>query len=411
MQRYFILLCSLLATAVAQDNSTNSPPTRPDCNLYNTHCNNNGVCQSDGTCRYFGLANTNRGGSGDDCPYSVFSVSHLSISNLLTDVLMVPGAEGYITQVRIFEGVIFSVLTILSLYRLGLEILIQRNNHKTDYITTLTLLLLNLFSLFNLIQCIDYWGMYGRMSYTAIYVTFMLKDVLMLVLFSALLFHWAELYYSAIRKLRREQMLAKLKPGYEGSVTIEEILLKINFISKFRFAFLLISILSIVCYFEVRELHVKDQTDLMNQVYQIIAWVLFSVGYGIYGYRLLQILPPVLRDRIKAIMILLGIFAVAGTAYCCLILGLLYVEGQGLKAILNVFAFASLEFIAGFATLNIFLPMWQWHKWFNPKLIKSMTSKTGSTNSGGKSMDVEMNLENLSQPSRSADVPGSDIAY
>jgi hypothetical protein len=54
----------------------------------------------------------------------------------------------------------------------------------------------------------------------------------------------AELYYESVRKLKREEMLKKIKPGYEGNLTMDEVLLKLNFVSKFRFAYVVVCIVS-----------------------------------------------------------------------------------------------------------------------------------------------------------------------
>jgi hypothetical protein len=55
----------------------------------------------------------------------------------------------------------------------------------------------------------------------------------------------AELYYSAVQKLKKEEMLRRIKPGYEGNLTMDEVLVKLSFVSKFRFAYVAICILSL----------------------------------------------------------------------------------------------------------------------------------------------------------------------
>lgn len=47
----------------------------------------------------------------------------------------------------------------------------------------------------------------------------------------------AELYYAGIRKMKKEEMLRKIKPGYEPNLQMEDVLLKISLVSKFRFAY------------------------------------------------------------------------------------------------------------------------------------------------------------------------------
>lgn len=55
----------------------------------------------------------------------------------------------------------------------------------------------------------------------------------------------AELYYAAIRKLKKEEMLKKIKPGYEGNLTMDDVLLKLQMVSKFRFGYVIVCLISI----------------------------------------------------------------------------------------------------------------------------------------------------------------------
>jgi hypothetical protein len=56
------------------------------------------------------------------------------------------------------------------------------------------------------------------------------------------------LYYAAIRRMKRDEMLRKLKPDYQTNLTIEEVILKINFVSKFRFIYAILAVLNLITF-------------------------------------------------------------------------------------------------------------------------------------------------------------------
>jgi len=372
---------SVAETGVTASNQTTAPTQVPDCRIYNPDCNGNGVCQFDGTCRcyngYFGLLNSNLGGPGDNCPYNVAQL---------------PGVyEKYVYPVRVYQGVIYVLLAILTLYRLILQWFISGTQNNLSVLLIWWILgLVLLHSILNILHCIDYWGMLGRLSYKVMLSTYILTDPMFLLIFSALLFHWAELYYSSIRKMKREEMLKKIKPGYQSNLTIEEIMLKMNFISKFRFAYLALAVVSFgtyigQCYAQLagRSLQIRDNYYTFYSVYMIVLWIAFGVGYAIYGLRLIQIMPNGVSSRIKAIMMLIAAFAVFEVTYYCVSYGIFF-RKKDVSAINEVYIYSTLHWLSGMCALNIFMPIWEWNKWFNPAVIKSLRSmRTGdSTHSG-----------------------------
>lgn len=126
--------------------------------------------------------------------------------------------------------------------------------------------------------------------------------------------------------MKRDEMLRKLKPDYQGNLTIEDVILKINFVSKFRFIYALVGILNLITFIiNVRHLPVKSDSRVSNWHVQMcvhflsrdldtalayqkfdscflaVSYILYFIAYLIYGIRLLTILPPSLRPRMKIV--------------------------------------------------------------------------------------------------------------
>ncbi|PRP88544.1 hypothetical protein PROFUN_02955 [Planoprotostelium fungivorum] len=347
----------------------------------------NCVCQYDGTCRcflgYFGPNNTNSGGSGDSCPF---------------DATVIPGAiDDSIHPVMMYQQIIFFPLCILEIYRLVLDLVISRNHqnpsHTSNAVVWWILFLLVIHSSLCVIESFNYWGMIGNFTYQGYLTIFFLKDRVLMIVFSALLFYWAELYYSAIRKMKREQMLQKIKPGYQSTLTIEDVMLKLHFVSKFRFAYVGVAVLNITFYVTRICTHLFSRSSdvvfafqTFDNSFMAASWILFFGGYIFYGFRLLQILPPALASRIRTMIILLCLYALFGLANQLTEFGLGIASFDGLQPMKFVFAFATFHWLCSFTALNIFMPVWEWHRWLNPRVVRSMiiSTKSSTTDAGSK---------------------------
>jgi len=120
-------------------------------------------------------------------------------------------------------------------------------------------------------------------------------------------------------------------------------------------------------------------------------WILFALGYIFFGLRLLRIIPDVLKGSIVSVMILMAVFAIFAVAYECLSIGL-QLSSVGLSKVETVIAMFVLIWFCVFAAVNIFMPVWQWHKWLNPSVIHKLMSETSTNKTSSKSQDSQMSI-------------------
>ncbi|PRP83174.1 hypothetical protein PROFUN_09602 [Planoprotostelium fungivorum] len=401
------ILFALCAFVLAQTNDTTSTNYTsiyvPDCNMRNPDCDGRGVCLTDGTCRcWYGFF-----GSSDKLPSSAFNTGGLDNCALRAD--MIPGFREAYTNIRIYQGVFFGFLALVMLYRIILEYLISFSRGSTDVVTKYTMILLTFLcvceSSFNSLFVLrlpgvailsgDFFGAFGTMNVKAYYVMYYFKDNLFLFVFSALLFHWAELYYASIRKMKKEEMLRKIKPGYEPNLQMEDILLKISLVSKFRFGYVAVCALSLLVFvgqilLELcgRSYSAWDSYSIFYYGFYTGVWILFSIGYIVYGLRLIQIIPEVMQGKIVIVMILMGFFTLFGVIIAST--NIAFHANHATISLASIYALATMTCLMAFSSVNVFIPIWQWHRWLNPRVIRSMirsTNTTGNT-SGMKTQDI-----------------------
>jgi len=374
----------LFSTAVTAQNNTDTAGL--SCVTSNKECNSNGVCQSDGTCRCFvGFYPISTALQGYDCSFAT------------------PGPVANST--RIFCGAAFGFLLILITYRLILELIFTSTEAgAAKWTSRWNMALIVVFCIWMMIQSADYAGLYGVLSPKAWWAIYCFRDNLQLFIFSALLFHWADLYYNSIRKIRMANMIQKLKPDYEANITMDSILLELNFMNKFRMAYVAICVTTLFVYIGQNILYSysRDQSSyrgfvLFYQIFYLCVWVVFEVGYIYYGLKLLKILPSNVTGKVISVMVLMALFAIFASASSALNLQILVNYNNSVtnsrQQLLCAYA---LSWFVGFWAVNIFMPIWQWHRWMNPVLIKSMWSEstrgTNSTSQPSKDADLEMNV-------------------
>ncbi|PRP84773.1 hypothetical protein PROFUN_07427 [Planoprotostelium fungivorum] len=370
---FFFSVCIFIVTAQTNDTlPTNSTSLEylPDCSFRNPDCDGRGVCMT----RFLGYRD------------GVFSTSLNSagLDNCLLRADVIPGFKEIYTNMRIFQGIIFGFLTLIMVYRVILEFVISFTRDSSDVITKYTMILLTFLCLWVSILSGDFFGAFGAMNVKAYYVMYYFKDNLLLFVFSALLFHWAELYYASIRKMKREEMLKKIKPGYEPNLQMEDILLKMSLVSKFRFGYVAVCAVSVLVFIGIvlTELHGRSQSGWVTFTIFYFAfytgtWILFAVGYITYGLRLLQIIPDVMQGRIKVVMILTGLFSIFGVSIACI--NIVIHSSHTVSSVATLYALVTLTCLMVFSSVNVFIPLWEWHRWFNPRVIRSMILSTTTT--------------------------------
>ncbi|PRP88970.1 hypothetical protein PROFUN_02248 [Planoprotostelium fungivorum] len=353
----------------------------PDCSLRNPTCNGRGVCMKDGACRcwygFFGYSPSmgglswSFGGTVDNC--------------LLSTTQLGSKYSNQLSELRTYQGVIFGVLALLMIYRVILEFCLSSSRASGAVITKYSMVLLLFLCLWQAIQSGDFFGNFGHFNIKGYYVLYYFKDNLLLFVFSALLFHWAELYHAAIRKMKREEMLQKIKPGYEPNLAMEDILLKISLVSRFRFGYIIVCIISLLAYIGIVLVELTATRQSIWQTYIVfyfsfytVVWILFCAGYMYYGLRLLQIIPDVMQGRIKAVMILMGLFSIIGVANACLNIAIQAEPGTTTINLGSLYAIYTLIWLMTFLSVNVFIPIWEWHRSITSETMNIMYHPRGS---------------------------------
>ncbi|PRP77646.1 carbonate dehydratase [Planoprotostelium fungivorum] len=308
--------------------------------------------------------------------------------NCLYAAQRIPGiGMGIINTLRIFVGVSFGILTLLTLYRLTLEFIFSQNTGDVSsrYIARWTMILLFFFCVWMTVQSADLFGVLGIITVQPYYVLYFFKDNLLLFLYSTLLFHWAELYHVSIQKLKKEEMLRKIKPGYVGNISVEDIIHNLNRASKFRFGYLFICILSLLVFVGMVWSQWRAYWDFYVSFY-IISWVLCAAGYLLYGLKLLRIIPQLMKGKIITIMSCMAIFSVFAVTYACLEIVILIGTWEGLMLVKVILVSYALMWVCGFTAVNIFMPIWTWNR---PSLLRAaVKGSTGDSSNRGTNRDT-----------------------
>eukprot|EP01117_Protostelium_nocturnum_P006009 TRINITY_DN2160_c0_g2_i2.p1 TRINITY_DN2160_c0_g2~~TRINITY_DN2160_c0_g2_i2.p1 ORF type:complete len:115 (+),score=22.84 TRINITY_DN2160_c0_g2_i2:451-795(+) len=95
----------------------------------------------------------------------------------------------------------------------------------------------------------------------------------------------------------------------------------------------------------------------------------------------MRIMPPNMAVKVKRMTYLLCTFSIS--AMCNSIIKIANGQYQSPTSLYAIFVFAFLDWVCCFAALNIYMPIWEWNKWFNRKLIASLLSTGTSSSSKG----------------------------
>ncbi|PRP85100.1 hypothetical protein PROFUN_07171 [Planoprotostelium fungivorum] len=365
-----IILISCLCVGSTAQNTTEL-----DCAVINPKCDGRGVCSAFKICRCF---TTFSGFTPYDCKF---------------DLKLIPGNAQKMQSSQYYQGALFIFVFLLTAYRVGAEVLYDRTASKETSLNSCkwTLGWLLVYCIMQLIMCGDYWGVEGNLPIPLYHVLFYYKECIFLFIYSAILSHWISLHYVSLRRLKKEEMLKKIKPGYTGSVSLEEMMIQMQKLSRFKIAYMVVSGFSIltvtihmIITFQTRYPKAYDTMALFEACYFIIAWILFAAGFVYYGVKLMRILPDGISYSMK-IAITSNIIFLVG-AIGVQIFNIILNRRNDIAKQMNVssfFATITLEWICCMATLNIHMPLHQYHLWFNPKLIKKLLSSLHSTGDTG----------------------------
>lgn len=212
-----------------------------------------------------------------------------------------------------------------------------------------------------------------------------------------MLSHWADMYSCSVKKIKRVEMLKRIKPDYTEEATLDGVMSELKSVSRYRVAYIGLCLLSIlvfigrmVAYYYSHVRSYYDAFEIFYSTFYMFIWLLFSLGYVYYGVRLVRILPESITEMIVSVMALTGIFAVFAIATAALNVefSITYQTSTFSTSRGKVLASYVMSWCMGFCSLNVYMPIWQWHRWMNPRVIYNISKKSKSKPLTEKSADI-----------------------
>eukprot|EP01119_Soliformovum_irregulare_P011605 TRINITY_DN2926_c0_g1_i1.p1 TRINITY_DN2926_c0_g1~~TRINITY_DN2926_c0_g1_i1.p1 ORF type:complete len:373 (+),score=33.97 TRINITY_DN2926_c0_g1_i1:59-1177(+) len=211
----------------------------------------------------------------------------------------------------IFMSVFFSVLWALLLVALAINFYMTlKHRHlenpmmrRLSKLANSSLIILAFFQI--LFWTTDF---YGTFHHHPVWVSFIWEVTLyplLLIIFSAVLGHWIEIYSSAVATLKKEAMLSKINSSYSKDITIEDVVDRVRFLRRLKWPFIVIVILGImidIVYVVMRAAHNYNEGVTITitwTAYYTFCWFSYSFGFIIYGYRLIRLLPLEVSTRMR----------------------------------------------------------------------------------------------------------------
>ncbi|PRP77655.1 hypothetical protein PROFUN_00516 [Planoprotostelium fungivorum] len=379
-----VLILLLISLCLAQAQNTTTNGTISVCG----DCNENGVCQTTGTCRcYPGFISSTK--AKIDCASTILSLKNLPMRPL-------------VVSLRVETTLINFVLWLLISWRLFLDA--RFSGLTANVVAKLSLLCIYASTFLAwIMHAFDYWGTYGLITPLAWFDLNAFVEVLLVAAFCGMVLHWINLYNETMKTIRKREMLKKINSSYVAEVSLEDIIKSITFLSIFRVPYIAVTGVTLAVWiarcFVTPFMKTPEYAVWYKfvNVYLMIVWGCFAVAFGFYGYRLLSIMPETTSKKIKQVTwklcIVLGISSVNA-----LIMILLDGYQPVLKGVdLNVLHISkywvsyNTRMAAATVVLDIHMPLTELKKWFSGNALR--TSRTGASqqksNKSGASEEIE----------------------
>eukprot|EP01117_Protostelium_nocturnum_P016295 TRINITY_DN6417_c0_g1_i1.p1 TRINITY_DN6417_c0_g1~~TRINITY_DN6417_c0_g1_i1.p1 ORF type:complete len:245 (+),score=23.25 TRINITY_DN6417_c0_g1_i1:106-735(+) len=193
-------------------------------------------------------------------------------------------------------------------------------------------------------------------------------------------------------------MLKKIRQDFDASVSMEDILVNLSFLKKFKFFYLAFGFISIVIFIaqvviEVTSTHMVSFV-VMSRIYDgyfCLIWLGFACGFMWYGIKLMRIMPPTIANKIREMTILISVFSVSALASNLISISTVEIEDYRVNGVWEYYAYHFCDMVGLYSAIFMYIPIWQWHKWFNSTMIRSLlsTSRTSNQSSHHSSASIE----------------------
>jgi len=126
--------------------------------------------------------------------------------------------------------------------------------------------------------------------------------------YTSILFHWVDIYYTSLTSIRTENMLRTINTNYKGThVTVEQVVQKVVFLKKLKIPFLVV-VLSVMIFQIVAGFYFAAILPFIY--YSTVVWIVLMAGFVIYGRRLVSLMPPELFQRVRKLTLRVTILSV-----------------------------------------------------------------------------------------------------
>jgi len=157
-------------------------------------------------------------------------------------------------------------------------------------------------------------GLNLLLPFFIIQLSYGLSFPLLSLLFTLVLFHWADVYQTTTKILRREEMLEKINSQYESKVTLEDVVSKTRFMSKLRIPFLVLNGFAFIVGLARDIAFVSiPPPRAIHYVWSVVFLFLYffeGIGFLIYGRKVVSVLPDILAVKMRRVTKSISIIAV-----------------------------------------------------------------------------------------------------
>jgi len=220
------------------------------------------------------------------------------------------------TFYRVLFGLFFSCTTLIACLGLFFS---RKDLSSTGNISRLSLGILAILNGLALIHySIDPYGILGTVNIIYASIVDGIRAATALFIFAIILFHWVEIYVETVKRLNQKEMISKIRSDLDRDVTLDEILMNVNVVHRFR----LPSAIGIILLFAFRIIGmvmkgVRSPVYLpMQLAFSVLMFVGFgsiAVGYLYFGRKLYKLFPKPLDARMKRVSLSIGMLAIWDT--------------------------------------------------------------------------------------------------
>ncbi|PRP85467.1 hypothetical protein PROFUN_06836 [Planoprotostelium fungivorum] len=395
MQRLLtiIVLCLILCLEIQAQNTTSAP--LPSCKLLNTGCSGRGVCQENGACRCFpGFVLPTVKRNGTLVKLRVYCNATISDGQPFMPPLIITLR----TEIAVLNFVLLSLIS----YRLFLDFKLYGS--KAHVITKISLIIIGLETLLLFINnAFDYWGTYGVLPPMCYFVFHALCDWLLIGVFCAIIFHWVNIYNSTVKSIRQQEMIKKINSTYSKPVSVEDIVRSVTFLRIFRLPY--IAITGVTFIINLVRICVTPTWGSVDgyaiwykffNAWHLLLWGLFGIGFAVYGYRLMHVMPLAASKKIKRVTWKLCIVALLCTINALMMILLdsyqpvfsSLVPSVGL--ITRNFITFNVRTMVAAVVLDIHMPFTKMKTWFNGSAFSSTRNSSGKSGNIAQPQNFEL---------------------